>query len=119
LIVIGIWVFSLVQTLVLNEYFFRSGQRIPLLISVLLMAVYGFGLILWSQADCRDRQAELGKGWMILMLLFTVLAFFAYLLTSRGFGKGMVAILATILIILVAGVVDKILSAAILSAVGM
>jgi hypothetical protein len=118
LIVIGIWVFSLLQTLVLSEYFFRSGRQIPLLISVLLMAVYGFGLILWSQADCRERQAELGKDWMILMLIFTVFGFFGYLLRSRGFGKGMVAILTSILIILVASVADKVLAAAILSAVG-
>jgi len=117
LIVIGMWVFSLLQTLVLNEYFFRSGERIPLPISVLLMAVYGFGLILWSQADCRERQTELGKGWMALMLLLTVFAFFGYLLRSRGFGKGMVAVLTTILIILVAGVADNVLTAAILSAV--
>ena len=118
LIVIGIWVFSLLQTLVLSEYFFRSGRQIPLLISVLLMAVYGFGLILWSQADCRERQAELGKDWMILMLIFTVFGFFGYFLRSRGFGKGMVAILTSILIILVASVADKVLAAAILSAVG-
>ena len=118
LIVAGIWVFSLLQTLVFNEYYFQNGRRIPLLLSLLLVAGYGFALILWSRADCGERGTELGKDWMIMMLLFTVFGFFGYLLRSRGFGKGMVAILTTILFILVATIVDKVLAAAILSAVG-
>jgi hypothetical protein len=118
LIVVGIWVFSLLQTLVFNEYYFRNGRQIPLLLSVLLIAAYGFALMLWSRADCRERGTELGKDWMSLMLLFSVFGFFGYLLRSRGFGKGTVAILTTILFSLVATIVDKVLAAAILSAVG-
>ena len=117
IIVLTLWVFALVITFLTQQYYLSSrGWRIGIL--SLSLIGYGLGLNLWSSIDSKQRGTKLGNDWKILIMILGIFGFFGYLLRSRGFGGGVLAILTTILIVLVASVLDKVLLAVILAAAG-
>jgi len=63
-----------------------------LLIELLALLVINFSFIFWVSADVRERGTELGKNWSYVFVFFGYLAIFPYLLRTRGFARGSLAI---------------------------
>jgi len=64
---------------------------------IFLASAIGYGILIlsWCKADSQERGDELSSGWTPMLVVFGWLALIAYLFKSRGFAKGLLAVLYT------------------------
>ena len=98
-IIIVIGILLLVITSPLNLFIDEKSLQI-----IDFLTVVGFNIIIfsWCHYDSLERNEPFAAGWRLLIILLGIFALFIYLVKTRGFKQGLIAVGKTILIFVVA-----------------
>jgi len=81
----------------LTSWVFAQGGLGYSLSFILLVIAQLVATIYWCKADAEQRNFEFTIGQGVLIFLFAIIGLPNYLLKSRGFGKGLIAIIYALL----------------------
>ncbi len=82
------------------ELFFDARNPIYQILNFLVIVGGNVLVFAWCHIDSRERNQPLSANWRLIIMFFGVLALLIYLLKTRGFKQGLIAIGKTFLILL-------------------
>jgi hypothetical protein len=98
-IVIITGILLLVLTSPLTLFFDEKNLQIVDILTIIAVNLVFFA---WCHYDSLERNETLGAGWRLLIIFLGIFAVFIYLLKTRGFKQGLIAIGKTLLIVFAA-----------------
>jgi hypothetical protein len=105
--ILGGWIaWSLVMDVVQALLLRVVSQEMLLILFVIAAFGYGVLLLAWCRADSDERGEELSSGWKFMLVLLGFLTFIAYLFKTRGFVRGLLAIVYSLAFVIGVYILD-------------